>query len=168
MKMKRQKTRFIASSSLIASLYILLTYLSFLAGLSGEGLVQCRLSESLCVLPAFTPAAIPGLAAGCFLSNILTGGAAWDIVFGSLATLIGALITYWFRRFKFFSPIPPIAVNTAIIPFVLKYAYGIPNGLPVLAGFVFAGEAISCGIFGSLIAVTLEKTKSGRAIKELL
>ena len=92
--MTSRKTRMLTVSSLIAALYVVLTYFSYLFGLSGTNMIQLRLSEALCVLAAFTPAALPGLTAGCLLDNILTGSWLWDVIFGSLATLFGALGTY--------------------------------------------------------------------------
>ena len=99
----------------------------------------------------------PGLFAGCLISNILTGCALPDIVFGSAATLIGALGTWKLAKLfpdkRFPAPIPPIVANTVIVPFVLRYAYGIrPLWLSFLT--VGAGEIISCGILGLLLACT--------------
>ena len=74
---------------MIAALYVLLTEISALLGIS-SGVIQFRLSEMFAVLPIFTPAAIPGVFIGCMISNIITGGVVWDVIFGSLASLLGA------------------------------------------------------------------------------
>lgn len=155
-------------SSLIAALYVVLTYFSYLFGLSGTNMIQLRLSEALCVLAAFTPAAIPGLTAGCLLANILTGSLLWDVIFGSLATLFGALGTYALRKFKFLSPVPPIVFNTIIIPFVLMYVYKLPDNGWIIALCVFAGEMLSCGVLGTMLVFAFEKTKSGKNIINIL
>lgn len=144
-----QKILFIVHAAAIAALYVLLTFLASAFGLASYA-VQIRFSEALTILPFFTPAAIPGLTAGCLLSNLLTGCALPDILFGTLATLIGALLTRLLRRHKWLAPVPPIAANTLIIPPVLLYAYGIrPLWLSFLT--VFAGEVISCGVLGLLL-----------------
>lgn len=87
----------ITKAAVIAALYVIFTFISSLFGLSG-GVIQLRLSEMLTILPAFTPCAIPGLFIGCVLSNLLTGCAPWDVVFGSLATLLGAVGTYYLKQ----------------------------------------------------------------------
>ena len=84
--MKSKKLVFICQAAVIAALYVVLTYV-FSAFASG--VIQVRVSEALTILPAFTPAAIPGLVIGCLLSNTLTGCVLLDIIFGSVATLIG-------------------------------------------------------------------------------
>ena len=121
--------------------------------------IQIRFSESLCILPYFTKRAIPGLFIGCLLSNILTGCALPDIIFGSLATLAGGIITHMLRKYKWASPIGPIVSNAVIIPFVLLYAYGIK---PLWFSFitVTVGELISCGLFGILLLKSLEKYRN--------
>ena len=81
-------------AAIIAALYVVLTYLAGMLGLA-SGAIQIRFSEALTILPVFTPAAIPGLFAGCILSNLFTGCALPDIVVGSLATLIGAVLCLW-------------------------------------------------------------------------
>ena len=91
--MKNQKsnhTLLLVQAAMIAALYVVLTYIANAMGLASSA-IQIRFSEALTILPYFTPAAIPGLFVGCFLSNILTGCAIPDIIFGSIATLIGAL-----------------------------------------------------------------------------
>ena len=140
---------------MIAALYVVLTFLANALGLANYA-VQLRFSEALTILPFFTPAAIPGLFVGCLLSNILTGCALPDIVFGSLATLIGAILTYKLRKNKWMAPLPPIAANAIIIPFVLLYAYGIK---PLWFSFVTVtiGEILSCGVLGMLLLFSLQK-----------
>ena len=87
-----KKTRYMTRAAVIAALYVVLTYLSALFGLSGQNLIQVRLSEALCILPYFTSAAVPGLAIGCLISNILTGAHVLDIVFGTLASVVYGLV----------------------------------------------------------------------------
>lgn len=148
---------------MIAALYIVLTFIANAFGLANHA-VQVRFSEALTILPYFTPAAIPGLYIGCLLSNILTGCAIPDIVFGSLATLLGALGTYALRRWKWCAPLPPILANTFIVPLVLIYGYGlIVDGFSIRQCYVYycltvgAGEVISCGILGMILLITLQK-----------
>lgn len=158
--MNKKSIHLMTQAAMIAALYIVLTFVANAFGLANYA-VQIRFSEALTILPLFTSAGIPGLFIGCLLSNILTGCALPDIVFGSIATLIGALGTYWLRNSEklFLAPLPPILANTIIVPFVLRYAYGItPLWLSFLT--VGAGEVISCGILGLLLAFTLNKYRS--------
>ena len=154
-KSNRHSINYISKAAAIAALYVVLTELSALFGLSGTNVIQFRLSEALTILPFFTSAAIPGLVIGCFLSNLLTGAVVWDVVFGTLATLIGALLTYALRRYKWLAPIPPIVANTVIVPFVLRYAYGFTDAFWFLALTVFIGELVCCGILGMLLLFAL-------------
>ena len=156
--MKNQKsnhTLLLVQAAMIAALYVVLTYIANAMGLASSA-IQIRFSEALTILPYFTPAAIPGLFVGCFLSNILTGCAFPDIIFGSIATLIGALLTRRLRKCKWLAPVPPILANTLIVPFVLLYAYGIQ---PLWLSFITVGigEVISCGVLGMLLLIVLEK-----------
>lgn len=153
--MKNKQIQFLTQAALIAALYVVLTMTSNALGLASMQ-VQVRFSEALTILPYFTPAAVPGVFVGCLMSNLLVGGALPDIVFGSLATLIAAVLTYLLRRFKWLAPVPPIICNTLIIPFVLRYAYGIG---PIWLSFftVCAGEIISAGVLGMLLLFTLQK-----------
>ena len=140
---------------MIAAIYVVLTYLANALGLANYA-IQVRFSEALTILPYFTPAAIPGLFIGCLLSNILTGCAIPDIIFGSLATLIGAVFTRKLRKYKWLAPVPPIVANALIVPFVLLYAYGIrPLWLSFIT--VTVGEIISCGVLGMLLLFSLQK-----------
>lgn len=157
--MKKKKILFITRAAVTAAVYIVLTLLSGAFGLSG-GIVQVRLSEALTVLPYFTASAIPGLFVGCLVGNMLTGCLPWDIVFGSAATLIGALGTYLLRRFKWAAPLPPIIANTLIIPFVLRLVYGVDGSVPFFMVTVGAGEIISCGICGMLLLMALGRYRN--------
>ena len=158
----RKKVLYLCQAAIIAALYAALTVLSSLFGLS-SGAIQCRFSEALCVLPYFTPAAIPGVTLGCLISNLTVAGTSrFDIIFGTLATLIGALGTYLLRKVKigkFLSALPPVVSNTLIIPFVLKYAYNIPDGIGFLMLTVGLGELISAGVLGTLLLLALEPYK---------
>ena len=152
--MKSKKLVFICQAAVIAALYVLLTYV-FSAFASG--VIQVRVSEALTILPAFTPAAIPGLVIGCLLSNTLTGCVLLDIIFGSVATLIGALGSYALRRHTWLVPIPPIVSNMIIVPFVLRFAYGATDAFPFMIATVGAGEIISCYLLGMILYGALKK-----------
>ncbi len=151
------KIKYLAQASIIAALYVVFTLIANAAGLA-SGVIQVRISEALTVLPFFTPAAIPGLFLGCLLSNIIGGCVIWDIIFGSIATLLGALGTYAIRKKlpDWCAAIPPILANTLIVPFVLSYAYEVPDSIPFLMLTVGAGEVISCGILGILLLKLLK------------
>lgn len=149
-----KKVNFICQTAMIAALYVVLT---FVFSAFASGVVQVRVSEALIILPFFTPAAIPGLAVGCLLSNWLTGCVIWDVVFGSLATLIGALGSYALRKHQWLVPIPPIVANVIIVPLVLRYAYGAPDAIPFMMATVGAGEIISCYVLGMLNLFALKK-----------
>lgn len=141
-------------AALIAAIYTVLTLMVAQINLA-SGAIQFRISEALCALPFFTPAAVPGVIVGCFLSNILIGSALPDIVFGTLATAIGAFCSYKLRNNRFLVTLPPVISNMIIIPFVLTYAYKIPGGIPFLMLTVGAGEAIACVILGSILITAL-------------
>lgn len=151
--------RFLCRGALVAALYVVLTWLCALVGMS-SGVIQVRLSEALCVLPAFTGASVPGLFVGCLLANLLTGSALPDVVFGSLATLIGALGAYFLRRRKWLVPLPTVLANVLIIPFVLRFAYGAEGTIPYFMLTVGAGEVISAYICGMLLYAALVRQKA--------
>lgn len=154
-----KKVVFIVHAAVIAALYVVLTLLANALGLANFA-IQVRFSEALCILPLFTPAAIPGLFIGCILSNLLTGCLLWDIVFGSIATLLGALGTYYLRRFpKWVAPLPPIIANTVIVPYVLAYVYHFEGSIPYFMVTVGIGEILSCGILGILLHKVLTRYK---------
>ena len=161
--MKRTNhTLALCRGAIVAALYVALTYVSFAFGLA-SGVIQLRLSEALCILPLFLPEAVPGLFVGCLLANLLTGAAAWDIIFGSLATLIGALGAYLFRRcperLKFLTTIPTVIANAIIVPIVLIFAYGAEEGYFFILGTVTLGEILSATILGTLLYYGMKKSK---------
>lgn len=152
-----------AQAAMIAALYVVLTFIANAFGLANHA-IQVRISEALTVLPYFTPAAIPGLFLGCLISNILTGCILPDIIFGSLATLAGALGTYALRKWKWCAPIAPILANILVVPLILIYGYGfLIEGVSLLYCHLYyvitvgLGEIISCGILGMGLLFTLEK-----------
>lgn len=149
---------FMAQAAMIAAIYVVIT-LVFAPFSYGE--VQVRLSEALTILPVFTPAAIPGLFIGCLISNILGGCILPDIIFGSLATLLGALCTYTLRdKNKYLTPVPPIIANMLIVPFVLRFGYQVPLPIPFMMLTVGIGEVISCGLLGMILYTALNKYKT--------
>lgn len=152
--MKNKNTLFLVQAAAIGAIYVVLT-LVFAPLSFGE--VQIRFSEALTVLPYFTPAAIPGLFVGCIIANFLGGAIPIDILFGSIATLIGAVFTYRLRSCKWFVPIPPIVANAVIVPFVLYYGYGINLPIPFMMLTVGAGEILSCGVIGMVLLTALSK-----------
>ena len=156
--MKNSKTLFVSQAALIAALYVVLTLLANALGLANYA-IQLRFSEALTILPFSPPAAIPGLFLGCLISNLLTGAILWDIIFGSLATLLGAVGTYLLRRCKWLAPLPPIVANTLIVPMVLYFAYHIPGSIPYFMLTVGLGEILSCGVLGILLLLLLQKYK---------
>ena len=147
---------------MVAASYVVLTYLSAAMGLA-SGAIQCRLAEALCVLPFFMGfAAVPGLALGCALANLLTGAVVYDIIFGAFATLLGALGSYALRklplrRVRFLLPVATILANVLIVPFVLQYAYGVPDAWWFLCLTVGIGEIISVFGFGIPLYLALKK-----------
>ncbi len=150
-----KKILFICQAAMVAALYVVLT---IVCGSFASGPIQVRLSEALTILPYFFPAAIPGVSIGCLLANLLTGCAMLDVIFGTIATLLGALGTYFLRRYSWLAPLPPIIFNTIIIPWVLRFAYGIDDGILYLMLTIGIGEILSCYGLGFLLLLGLQNT----------
>lgn len=156
--MKNKNVTFLTQAAMIAAIYVVLTYV-FAPFSFGE--VQIRIAEALTILPVFTPAAIPGLFVGCIVGNILGGAILPDIIFGSIATLIGAFFTYQLRNKKrFLAPLPPIIANTVIVPFVLRYGYGVALPIPFMMLTVGVGEVVGCGVLGLVLYTALNRYKN--------
>ncbi len=152
--MKENKVLFLTQAALIAAVYVVLC-VAFAPISYGE--VQVRVAEALVILPFFTPAAIPGLFIGCLLSNLIGGSVLVDVVFGSLATLLGAVGTYYLRKNKVLLLLPPIAANTVIVPFVLRFGYGVLLPIPFMMLTVGIGEVIAVAILGSVLLNVLAR-----------
>lgn len=155
--MRNRNVIMITQGAIIAALYVVLTMIANAMGLANHA-IQVRFSEALCILPYFTVAAIPGLTIGCLIANLLTGAMVWDVLFGTLATLLGAIGTYILRRHKVFMFFPPVISNAVIVPLILRYGYGITWmfhdvewSIPYFAFTVGIGEIISVCILGGLL-----------------
>ena len=149
MSQKKYSRLMIMHGAVIAAAYVALTVV--FAPISFDA-AQVRVSESLAILPMFTAAAVPGLAVGCLLANIAGGAPLPDVIFGSLATFVGAVGTRRLRNRKpVVAVIPPIAANMLVVPFILRYAYGVALPIPLMMASVALGEALSCGILGLLL-----------------
>ncbi len=152
--MKENNVLFLTQAALIAAVYVVLCVV--FAPIS-YGEVQVRVAEALVILPYFTPAAIPGLFIGCLLSNLIGGSILMDVVFGSLATLLGAVGSYYFRKNKVLVLLPPIIANTLIVPFVLYYGYGVPLPIPFMMLTVGIGEVIAVAVLGTILLNVLNR-----------
>ena len=156
--MTNKNVTFLTQAAMIAAIYVVLTYV-FAPFSFGE--VQIRISEALTILPLFTPAAIPGLFAGCLVGNIIGGAILPDIIFGSIATLIGAAGTYMLRQKKpVFGTLPPIIANIVIVPFVLRYGYGVALPIPFMMLTVGIGEVASCLVLGLVLYTALSRYRN--------
>lgn len=164
--MKNNKVRELTFSALVAALYVALTFVSFALGIS-SGVVQFRLSEALCVLVYLIPSSVYGLTVGCFLANLLTGCAPLDIIFGAVATFVGALIGSRLKN-KFLVPLPTVLSNAVIVPFVIMYCYSNEHNLGVYfagLGGVLIGEIAMAYILGMLLLLALDKNKAFKNLK---
>ena len=155
MENSRKRTLYIVQAALIAAIYVVLTLvfkpISF-------DFIQVRIAEALTILPMFLPAAVPGLFLGCLIANFFGGAVLWDVIFGSLATLVGAFFSYKLKENRWLVPVPPIVANVIVVPLVLKYAYGISEvPLLLMMVYIFVGEFVSCFILGELLASVLIK-----------
>ncbi len=154
--MREKKVLFITQAAMIAAIYVVVTVV---CSAFSFGEVQIRLSEALTILPMFTPAAIPGLFIGCLIGNAMGGAIVLDVIFGSLATLLGAVGSRLLRNHKFLVPLPPIIMNVIVVPLVLRYGYGVALPIPFMMLTVGIGEVISCGVLGYVLMFSVDKVK---------
>jgi len=147
-----------AEAGIIAALYFVLTMAIEPLSFGQLGMLQLRVSEALCVLPFFTPAAIPGLFIGCAVANIFSFLGVVDVIFGSLATLAAATITYFIKN-KWLLPLPSVLVNAVAIGALLHFFYftELPLWVPML--YVGAGQALACYALGMPLFFLLNKHK---------
>lgn len=162
MRKQNKSALYLTRGAVIGAMYVSLTYLAFLLGLS-SGVIQFRISEALCILPIFFPEAVLGLTIGCIISNLITGAVIWDIVFGSLATFIGAMGARALRKtpdaLKFLTTLPTVMANAIIVPFVLLFAYGIEGGYWYFFLTVGLGEVVCATVGGTLLYYSLRNVK---------
>ena len=167
--MKKTNVLYLTQAAMVAALYVVLTWVSATLGLASNA-IQCRLGEALCILPLFMSAAVPGLGVGCFVSNLLFSPEPLDWIFGTLATVLGALACYWLGRalrsrklpVLVLGTLPNVIANTVIVPLVLRYAYHLEDALWLLALQVGLGELISGTVLGVALALALPKTLQKR------
>lgn len=163
--MKSKRTLFVVKAGVIAAVYVVLTLISTMFGLS-SGVIQVRISEALSFLPFITGSAVPGLTVGCLISNMLSGGVPQDIILGTVATFLGALgariIGKTAKNHRntaiYLSTLPNVVFNTLIIPWVLKLAYGAEQAVWLMMITVGIGEFIACVLLGSIV-ITAFKSK---------
>ncbi len=158
MKAVSQNTRTLVRAAIIAALYTVLTLL--LQPLS-YGEVQIRFSEALTILPVLLPEAVPALAVGCLLANILGGCTIFDIVFGTLATLLAALCTRKLRDRFWLAALMPVLFNGVIVGAVVHYCYAPIFPLPLSMLSVAAGEAVACLVVGPVLLRVLRRVPAG-------
>lgn len=164
--MKKGAKIFIIQMIFIAASYTAITVLEnmFFGGKvdSGitKGIIQLRLADALTVLPVFTPAAIPGLFFGCLITNKVIGCPNFDIIYGSLATLVAAILTFAVRKKRFFAPVPPIVINMIVVPLMFTYCYKFDDR-PFWQYALFIGISgiISCGVLGIALMLGLDDYK---------
>ena len=147
---------FIVQAAIIAAAYTALTML-FAPISFGHAIFQIRVSEALTVLPAITSASIPGLFIGCLVSNLLGGFGPIDIIFGSLATLIAAILSRKLRNTPWLVPLPPVIINALIVGSYLKFLYMQEVPLALSLGWVALGELIACYVFGLPLLFVMQK-----------
>ena len=150
---KKFDTKFMVEASVIAAVYAVLT---FVLMPFSYGMMQVRISEALTILPAFTPAAVPGLFVGCLVANALGPNGVVDIVIGSLATLLSAVGSRWLKDHPLLVPLPPVIANAVLVGWELSYVYGM-GALPVCMAWVGLGELISCYVVGLPLMKLLKK-----------
>ncbi|MEZ4357501.1 MAG: QueT transporter family protein [Eubacteriales bacterium] len=149
--MRTSKIRYICEAGIIAALYFAITVL--LAPIS-YGAIQVRISEALCVLPFFTPSAVPGLFIGCAIANVFGGNGLVDVIVGSLSTLLAAWLTYKIKN-KYLAPLPAVVVNAITISVMLHYLINVP--VLETMGYIALGQTISCYIIGLPLLLLLKK-----------
>ena len=172
-----KNVRFLTQAAMIAALYAVLTYAAAAVNLA-YGAVQFRFSEALTVLPVFTPAAIPGLAVGCFLANLGSPLGLVDWIFGTGATLLAAVGTWMARKIQIkgvpvLAPLPPVIANVMLVGFELSCLSSA--GTFALGNFTWAafgasalsvgiGELVICYALGLPLLLALRKTGASQRL----
>lgn len=162
--MNKSKAKILCRGAVIAALYVVLTEISAMCGLANLS-PQCRLGEALTILPLMFPEAVVGLTVGCLVANLLSGAVIYDVLFGTLATLLGALGCRCIARFwrgngivrMVVATFPNVLANTLIVPLILRYAYHLEDAFLLLAVGVAAGELLSGTLFGTVLGSALSR-----------
>ena len=155
-------------AAVVAALYAVMSYFAAIFGVA-YGPIQCRFSEALCVLPFLFPAATPGLFIGCLVANLLSPYGALDIIFGSLATLLAAMMTQRCTH-KWLAPLPPVLCNALIVGAVIAYEQVAGGEGAFLAAFAYnavtvgIGELLSCYVLGGVLLTVLPKVGALRSV----
>lgn len=166
--MSKQSKKLIkmAYISMIAALYVVLTFVSAIFGMAYSG-VQLRLSEMLTILPVFTPLAVPGLTIGCFIANLASPFGFIDVIFGTFSTLIVAFLTRLLRKIRIknipiLAPLPPVLLGSASVSLIIL---SVSSEVFNLGMFIFLslsigiGQFIVCYLFGIPLFIVLNKLK---------
>ena len=151
----------LARAGMIAAIYAALTLI--FAPISFNA-VQFRISEAMTVLPMLLPEAVPGLAVGCLVANILGGAALPDVLGGTLATLIAAILTRMLRKKPVLAMASPVVINGLIVGPLVYFCYEYKSifSLGALSFTVFTvalGEAVVVAILGTLLIKALPRIK---------
>ncbi len=149
-------------AAMIAAVYLVLTMIFYVTSFQP---LQSRLAEALAVLPYFTPVAIPGLFVGCILANIIGGNGIWDVVVGSLSSLLAAYLTYKLTynkpKRKWLAPLPAVLVNAVVVGIMLSV---LANNTTITSLFVNIllvglGQLLACYVLGFPLMLLIERTK---------
>jgi uncharacterized membrane protein len=157
--LNNEKTRKLVFTALIAAVYAVVTMTLYFTSYTG---IQFRFAEALTILPFFSSYSILGLFVGCIIANMLSPVGIPDIIFGSLATLIAAMITYYIGRSsirykEYIAPLPAVIINAVVVGIMLYFVYGLPLILTILqVGF---GELVCCYALGLPLLLFINKNK---------
>ena len=154
---KRMTVRTLALGGIVAALYAVLTLVLAPISFGAGGTIDFRVAEALTLLPILTPAAVPGLTVGCFAANLICGAPWQDVVFGTLATLLGAVATRCFRKNVWLAAAMPVIFNTLIVGTMLSLVYALPLWMMLFS--VFAGECAVCYLLGVPLIKLLSRSK---------
>ena len=154
---RKWNVRTLTTGGIIAALYAALTLLLAPISFGAGGTVDFRVAEALTLLPILTPAAVPGLTVGCFAANLICGAPWQDVVFGTLATLLGAFCTRKLRKNIWLAAAMPVVFNTVIVGTILSLVYALPLWMMLFS--VFAGEIAVCYLLGIPLIKLLQHTR---------
>ncbi len=159
--MKKLSTRDLTFAAIVGAIYVVLGCFGNTFHLT-FGVVQCRFSEALTVLPFLCPVTVWGLFIGCLITNILSPYGLLDMIFGPLATLAAALLTARCRN-KWIAPLPPVVCNALIIGALIAFQeVGMGGAFPAVFAYnaltVGLGQVLACCGLGMLLLSAVEQT----------